>query len=245
MSQQKLGTITLAEDAEALEKIDLFEWCGLAVTSKNTIAEELASQQKAVHEKGEQVKKLEDALSELEKLKNDHEMDLLEKFSLLLNEKKLKIRDQQRLLASSNVDPATLAAVEETRSVRHHSAGPSRRGKRKAGSTVDSEEGSSDGFENMEVDEAPNESEQDQPQTPPQDDSTADEASDDEAPVPPPSRKSLVESPTETSSSTAAPPPRQAAVPPKRDLPFQNKKKAPAKPAPLLDGSETESDDEL
>ncbi|KAF4636119.1 hypothetical protein G7Y89_g1966 [Cudoniella acicularis] len=42
-------------------------------------------------------------------------------------------------------------------------------------------------FENMDVDEAPNESEQVQPQTPPpEDESTADEASEDEAPAPPP-----------------------------------------------------------
>ncbi|KAH8791274.1 hypothetical protein F5882DRAFT_400478 [Hyaloscypha sp. PMI_1271] len=242
---QKLGTITLAEDADALEKIDLFEWCGLSVTSKNTTTKELESQQKALREKNEQVKKLEDALAELKKLKNDHENDLLEKFSLLLNEKKLKIRDQQRLLTSSNVDPARLAGVEEKRSERHHSAGPSRRGKRKAGTRVESEGDESDGFQNMDVDEAPNESEQDQPQTPPQDVSTADESSEGEAPVPPPTRKNLRESPAEASSSAAAPPPpREAVVPPRRELPVFQKKPA-AKPAPVVDGSETESDDEL
>jgi hypothetical protein len=166
-----------------------------------------------------------------------------------LNEKKLKIRDQQRLLASSNVDPARLAAVEEKRSERHHSAGPSRRGKRKAGTRVESEDDESDAFQNMDVDEAPNESEQDQPQTPPQDVSTADESSEGEAPVPPPTRKNLRESPAEASSSAAAPPPpREAVVPPRRELPVFQKKpaaKPAAKPAPVVDGSETESDDEL
>jgi hypothetical protein len=101
----------------------------------------------------------------------------------------------------------------------------------------------------MDVDEAPNESEQDQPQTPPQDVSTADESSEDEAPVPPPTRKNLRKSPAEASSSAAAPPPpREAVVPPRRELPVFQKKpaaKPAAKLAPVVDGSETESDDEL
>jgi anion-transporting ArsA/GET3 family ATPase len=228
-----------------LEKIDLFEWCGQIVISKNATTSELASREKAFREKDEQVTKLEDALDKLQKQKNEHENDLLEKFSLLLNEKKLKIRDQQRLLASSKVDPAKLAAVEENRSERHHSAGPSRSGKRKAGPRVQSDDEESDGFEDMDVEEAPNESEQDQPQTPPpEDESTADEASEDEEPPAPPMRRYHKESPAEASSSKALLLPKDAAVPPKRELPFQ-KKPAPAKPAPIIDGSETESDDEL
>jgi hypothetical protein len=163
------------------------------------------------------VQKLEVKLAELKKLKNAHENDLLEKFSLLLNEKKLKIRDQQWLLASSNVDPARLADVEESRSGRAHSAGPSRGGKRKTDTRVETDE-QSDSFENMEVDEAP-ESEQDQPQTP-QDGSTADEASEDEAPVPPPTRSNRQKSPMQASLSTAPPPPKDPGLPPKRDLPF-------------------------
>jgi hypothetical protein len=148
------------------------------------------------------------------------------------------------------VDPARLAVVEENRSVRHHSAGPSRRGKRKAGIRVESEDDESDGFQNMDIDKAPNESEQDQPQTPPQDESTADESSEDEssedkAPVPPPTRKNLRESPAEALSSVVVPPlSREAIVPPRRELPVFQKKPA-AKLAPVVDGSETESDDEL
>jgi hypothetical protein len=230
-----------------LDKIDLFEWCGQIITSKEATASELVSQRKALKEKDDQVKKLEANYEELVNLKNSHENELFEKFSLLLNEKKLKIRDQQRLLASSNVDPAKVAAVEEDRSERHHSAVPSRKGKRKAGPEVQSDEEESDGFENMDIDEAPIESEQDQPQTPPpEDESTADEASEEEAPVAPPTRskRNLREKPAKASSSKVTPPPRGEAVPPKRELPFQ-KKPAP-KPAPVLEGSETESDnDEL
>ena len=37
--------------------------------------------------------------------KTSHENALLEKFRQLINSKKLKIRDQQRLLAGAKVDP--------------------------------------------------------------------------------------------------------------------------------------------
>lgn len=234
-----MGTITLVKDEDAADKIDLYEWCGSIVNSKNTAVNQLATERAHLRKKNEQVKRLEQTLAELERLKIDNENQLLEKFALLLNEKKLKIRDQQRLLASSNVDPARLAAVKASRNGRAHSAGPSRDGKRKAGSKVESDE-ESNGFEDMEVDEDPNDSEQDRPQTP-EDESTADEASEDEGPpIKPPGPR---ESSAEASSSKAPPPKAPAPVPPKRELPFQ--KKAAPKPAPVVDGSETESDDEL
>jgi len=247
--RQSLGSISLPESEAALEKIDLYEWCGLVISSKDATESELKSRKATFQEKDDQVKKLEDSLAELTRLKLENENQLLEKFSLLLNEKKLKIRDQQRLLASSKVDPARLEAVEESRAVRGHSAGPSRKGKRKAGAPArersDSE--SDAGFEKMEVDEALNESEQEQAQT--ADESTADEVeSEDEAPViPPPTRKSENtkgnSSSAKASSSTL--PPEDALPPPKRDLPFGRKPAAAAEPAPVPEGSETESDDEL
>jgi hypothetical protein len=209
----------------------------------------LKSRNTALQDKDEQVKKLEESLAELVKSKIDYENQLLEKFSLLLNEKKLKIRDQQRLLASSNVDPARLEAVEESRAVSGHSAGPSRKGKRKAGPVPDqSDSESGEGFEKMEVDEASNESEQEQAQT--ADESTADEAdSEDEAPSPPtrkPEKKNGEGSSAANASSSRAPRKEDTAPPPKRDLPFGKKPAPPAaKAAPVLEGSETESDDEL
>lgn len=218
----------------------------MIISSKNAIETELKSRNTALQEKDEEVKRLEDSQAELIKLKTDYENQLLEKFSLLLNEKKLKIRDQQRLLASSSIDPARLEAAEESRAVRGHSAGPSRRGKRKAGGPVrDRSDSESDGgFEKMDVDEAPNESEE-QAQT--TDGSTADEAeSEDEAPLLParkPENKNGEGSSATASSSRA--PPEDTAPPPKRDLPFGKKAPAAAKPAPILEGSETESDDEL
>jgi hypothetical protein len=204
-------------------------------------------------DKNEQIAKLQESLEELVKLKEENESQLLEKFSLLLNEKKLKIRDQQRLLLTSNVDPTKLEEVEQSRlAIRAHPAGPSRKGKRKAGeNTQDSDE--SDGFEKMDVDkevtnEVPNDSEEDR-QTP--DESTEDEASDDdEPPAAPPPRKPVNDAKTNNKStlpaskaSSSKAPPEQIAPPPKRELPFAKKPAAPAKPA-AVDGSETESDDD-
>ncbi|TVY15854.1 hypothetical protein LARI1_G005655 [Lachnellula arida] len=110
---QRLGSFTLRETED--EQPDLFEWCGQVVESKSKSTTELQTLKSNIKHKDEQFKKLEESFAELVDLKNGHEKSLLEKFSLLLNEKKLKIRDQQRLLASSNVDPAKLEALEAAR----------------------------------------------------------------------------------------------------------------------------------
>jgi hypothetical protein len=215
----------------------------------------LKDARETLRNKDEEIARLKESLEELVKLKNENESQLLEKFSLLLNEKKLKIRDQQRLLVTSNVDPTKLEDVEQSRlAIRAHPAGPSRKGKRKAGENTEDSDDESDGFEKMDVDkevtnEVPNDSEEDR-QTP--DESTADEASDDdELPAAPPPRNPVNDTKTnnkstvpasKASSSTA--PSEQIAPPPKRELPFAKKPAAPAKLAPV-DGSETESDDEL
>jgi hypothetical protein len=53
------------------------------------------------------VAKLTAQLEQLTDAKREHEAALLEKFKLLLNEKKLKIRDQQRLLADAQINKTT------------------------------------------------------------------------------------------------------------------------------------------
>lgn len=52
----------------------------------------------------ETITKLNTQLEDLVQAKNDHDDQLVAKFVQLLNEKKLKIRNQQRLLASANID---------------------------------------------------------------------------------------------------------------------------------------------
>jgi len=252
---QPLGAIPLLANED--EEVDIFEWCGLAVKAKDASNHELEGLRASLDKKDDQIKKLEGCLAELVKLKNDNETQLLEKFSLLLNEKKLKIRDQQRLLSCANVDPAKLAEVEASRTaVSSRSPEASRKGKRKADQNHDSDDASDAGFEKMEVDGPPAEdSEQEQAQTP--DDSTTDEAESDDEPVVPSTRRSGnntkdKEIPQDTTSKAAGAP---RSLPPKRELPFSRKPPATLSKPELLaafsqtahpaEGSETESDDEL
>lgn len=51
------------------------------------------------------IAKLSQQLADLMEAKSQHENQLLANFTQLLNEKKLKIRNQQRLLASATADP--------------------------------------------------------------------------------------------------------------------------------------------
>lgn len=186
------------------------------------------------------------------KLKNDNENDLIEKFSLLLNEKKLKIRDQQRLLASANIDPAKVSAMEQSRSpAKSGSVGPSKPRKRKAGRVAQDETDSDEGFQKMDVDgqqDNATESEVETPGTPDRE-STADVDSDNEdPPAPPPARS--------TASESKKPAPNLEddksdtdALPPRRDLPFSKKpapasKQSAAPKAAARGDAETESDDD-
>lgn len=52
------------------------------------------------------IEKLNAQLEDLTVAKKKHEEEILAKCVLLLNEKKLKVRNQQRLVASAKVDPA-------------------------------------------------------------------------------------------------------------------------------------------
>lgn len=86
--------------------------------------------------------KLSAELDDLVKAKKEHENELLQKFAELLNTKKLKIRDQQRLLSDAKVDPKTAAQIQSARaSAGKRKAGASGAGKRKAnGATMDTED---------------------------------------------------------------------------------------------------------
>lgn len=185
-------------------------------------------------------------MAELVQLKADNDTQLLEKFSLLLNEKKLKIRDQQRLLQGSNVDPTQVQELQEARvRLRSRSAGPSRKGKRKA-EKVEEEEADAMA-DKMDVDASDNDPARNSDDST-ADEETADEASEDEEPlVPPPKRKpaKTKEEPSSSQASSSKTLQDLPEPPHKRELPFARKPPPkPAAPAPDA-GSETESDDEL
>lgn len=143
------------------EEIDVFEWCGLAVQAAQESTQSYEELRSKVKEQEAKLKKLDDQFDELVKVKEEHENELLEKFSQLLNAKKLKIRDQQRIISSTNVDPAKLEAVEASR---RGKAGPSRSRKRKAGLAEAESESEDDAFAPMQ--EAHEDSEGEERRTP-------------------------------------------------------------------------------
>lgn len=210
---------------------------------------ELQVSKARIEEKDAQIQKLEHSLAEMARMKNENEMQLLHKFSLLLNEKKLKIRDQQRLLQCSKVDTAAARELEGTRlAVRPRPAGASRIGKRKADEPIEKEEeGDQDdeGLVKMEIDPEDDNDvvESGSGQEPDSDAETNDEktASEDEDqdPVPAAPRKPARAKPAgssrtvEEARNTPEPATKLVAAPPARA------------PAPFLDESETEDDDEL
>ncbi|TKA71008.1 hypothetical protein B0A49_09345 [Cryomyces minteri] len=127
---QRLGTVTLDQHNE--QEIALFDWCGLAAhtaTAANADAVALTARCDALQEA---IAQLTTQLDDLVTAKKEHEDALIAKFAELLNAKKLKIRDQQRLLAGVKLDPVTVRNSSTRTSAKSRKAGPSRAGKRKA-----------------------------------------------------------------------------------------------------------------
>ncbi|OJD24918.1 hypothetical protein ACJ73_03720 [Blastomyces percursus] len=266
---QRLGTISLKQDDD--QAIQLFDWTGMAVTRADELEDELASLTAKYDAVESTINKLNSQLEELIKAKTEHEDQLIAKFAQLLNEKKLKIRNQQRLLASAKIDPSKVdemgaSTPSETGSIK-------RRGKRKAEEPAVSSE-SEDGFDTMDVDKAGNQgktnrgnekedegenedllTESEGQETPdPLEDETAteDEAEADEptkAPSPPPTanrgkRATRSSSKHPTSSTTMTMKSTTSSPPPRRELPFTRRRRGPVKPTPAED-DDSDEDDEL
>ncbi|KAM0124957.1 hypothetical protein ACHAP3_010034 [Botrytis cinerea] len=254
--KQRLGAIKLDETEE--EEIGLFEWCALATRAAESAKDELETLRTKYREQQKMLDGFNETFREVNKTKSDYEIQLLEKFSLLQNEKKLKIRDQQTLLASAKVDPEKFDTVRAIRSGKLRTAGESRTGKRKAGKEVQAESSDSDdAFEKMDIDkkqqedDTADESDQQEIQTPDRsDEETEDEA--DASQSKPQRRKgtNIVQDDSDEEMQTAPKPTETtkiAELPAKRELPFAKKAAPVPAPKPADDGSETESgsDDEL
>ncbi|KAI1780554.1 hypothetical protein F4818DRAFT_396092 [Hypoxylon cercidicola] len=251
---QRLGSFTLEEDEKT--EISPFDWCVLALGSREKVQEDLAATNLKISTLEDSLKELKDHLDELIKAKEEDETQLLEKFRDLLNEKKVKIRQQQRLLASANVDPEKLANVTGGQSAQKRTAQASRAAKRKV---KEEPESSDDELNKMDVDEkvdsdsahdsAQEDGEEDRGETT-ADETVSETGSDDEPASPPvkPQRRQAVASASSSkaASSEDSPPAKIRSPPPvQRELPFMRNKK-PAAPAPKpVDDDETESDEEL
>ncbi|KAL8962680.1 MAG: hypothetical protein Q9193_000948 [Seirophora villosa] len=224
---QKLGEFSLPADPDA--NINLFDWTRAAVARADAAGAEADDLRRQLRAQTETAKRLQQHLEELIQAKQDHEDALLGKFCLLLNEKKAKIRDQQRLLATAKPDPVALKEVQKARQL-HAAASsrrnpePSRKGKRKATTTAASDEDDDGGFEDQAVkveDEGPDSEDV----TPSHSDldETEDEADDikDMAPARAP--------PTAATETNSASGPTE--MPPRRELPFRKEDVAGEKPS--------------
>lgn len=138
--------ITLDKDED--EDIQLYDWTGFAVSRADGLAHQLATFQSTVAEHQKTIDDLTAQLDDLVKAKKSHQDEMLRKFAALLNTKKLKIRDQQRLLAHSNVDPTTADHVQQVRSgTSSRKPDLSRSSKRKADANIQESETDDDGSE--------------------------------------------------------------------------------------------------
>lgn len=103
-AQQRLGTLTLKQDDE--QAVELFEWSGIAAARADKLEQQVAKLTESYRLAEDTIQKMHEQLEELMRAKSQHENQLIANFVQLLNEKKLKVRNQQRLLASATADPA-------------------------------------------------------------------------------------------------------------------------------------------
>ncbi|KAK4505351.1 hypothetical protein PRZ48_003314 [Zasmidium cellare] len=194
---QRLGTIKLNHDNEK-EELQIFEWVDNAVASADDLRSQLETLQESAASQQEQLSKLTKDLDALVKAKKEHEDEMLSKFAALLNTKKLKIRDQQRLLNGAQIDASAAEEVSKARGSSGKAprrAGASRAGKRKANGSREPVEELDDDENNEDEDEDDAQtvgtengdegSERIRQQTPETDEATEDESHEDAIPVPP------------------------------------------------------------
>ncbi|KAH6621230.1 hypothetical protein B0J18DRAFT_221179 [Chaetomium sp. MPI-SDFR-AT-0129] len=144
---QRLGSLTLNHKAD--EAIQLFDWCGAAALQREKFQETATKAKSQTSSLEASVAELRSQLDELTASKRTTETEMLEKFCILLNEKKVKIREQQRLLSTAQVDPSKLDAARASQAARSTPAterkpAPSRRAKRKASEDASGGSSSSD-----------------------------------------------------------------------------------------------------
>lgn len=248
---QRLGSVELAQDDDA--EIHLFEWCGSAIDQKSILESEQSDLRSKYESAQVEIASLGAKLEELVKAKADHEEELISKFVLLLNEKKLKIRNQQRLLSTAKLDQKKLQEMQNTLEGVGRRAATSRGRKRRAEAQTGESEtlnDSSDAFERMEVDQQegivagsqePSSERQTTPETEtdPDTEGAAADSVRQTSPVPGAARTKRIKAPKKTNASSAAKPAnsRQTRTktasppPPVRQLPFA-KRGARAKRAP-------------
>ena len=159
---QRLGTIELSE-TEDTDDVDLFGWASHATEQRDNAQVEVVNLRAQTKTKDDIVASLQKQIDELVEAKIEHEKQMLSKFTLLLNEKKLKIRNMQRILATANLDREKLKELEDT--IGHKPATLATKNKRRVTDEAqDDDQDDSEDFETMDVD--PTTNDQKEPDSP-------------------------------------------------------------------------------
>ena len=254
---QRLGSILLTLN-DALE-LDTLSWTSTAVLRSTSLEAEVRSLSLKHESANQTIKLLNKQLEDLVAAKLNHENALLGKFKELLNAKKMKIRDQQRLLAVAKVERKRGEKIQSAgQGVQSRTPEQSRKGKRKANELEKEEDDDEeDAFEDPSSTHVKQEGDlSDEPVATPEasdDDVTEDE--DDDLDIKPED-----EEPTAKSKGGAAEGNRGDVMqldtsspardlPPVRGLPFGKLLKGSAKPSATLQSSalqqqEADNDDE-
>ncbi|KAK1141999.1 hypothetical protein N8T08_008322, partial [Aspergillus melleus] len=99
--------------------IQLLDWCGMAIASSNVLEQHCRALQDRACAAEHMIDQLNDQLQQLLAAKEQHEEQLLANLVRLLNEKKLKIRNQHRLLSTAEPDPEMDPHIQTPSSVKH------------------------------------------------------------------------------------------------------------------------------
>jgi septal ring factor EnvC (AmiA/AmiB activator) len=101
-SKMTLGEIPIPKDEEF--EINPFDWAQISAEAHTSAVKELADLKSKMQDSESKIESLTKQLDDFLTAKKQAETEMFEKFKILLNEKKKKIRDQQRLLAGATVD---------------------------------------------------------------------------------------------------------------------------------------------
>ncbi|KAJ5512984.1 hypothetical protein N7463_002536 [Penicillium fimorum] len=240
---QRLGALILKQDDE--QAVELFEWTGITAARVHMLEQQVSSLTASYRLAEDTIHKLNEQLEELVHAKTEHENRLVANFVQVLNEKKLKIRNQQRLLVSATVDATKVSEIQTSIPEESHGIAkkshPAKRSARRMSDTDDSDE-----FEQMDID--PIRTDQDPP--------TNRDTDDEERSTPRPLDGEQNNSTTDDDSSQDEPAqlkrvsPARDNAPPQRDLPFAKrtggsiKRTAPTQPSEDAEETAGETDDD-
>lgn len=241
----KLGSIDLPQTPET-DEIDIFTWTCQVIENLDTRDQELAVEKHKVEIGQSTIASLRNQLDDLIKAKAEHEENLLAKFAVVLNTKKAKIRNQQRLLQEAKIPKKKLDELRLTIEGDEKASSSTKSGKRGTRKDAAGDEDTDDAFEPMDIDK-PDDEEKESERTPSPISDGSETASEDEAAAHISHQAAATPAPRARTNRKKPSPP-----PPPRQLPFgrQNRQSKPAEPKEVAvpprveDDEETASDDD-